>query len=64
MCMVSGQPFDVLGSSGLTYDADGQLTSFGSTTYTWNAENRLSQITRTGPRSTRTRMTRLGGASR
>ena len=35
-------------SSSLTYDADGELTSDGTNTYAWDAENRLFKITYPG----------------
>jgi RHS repeat-associated protein len=51
-----------------TYDANGNMTSDGSNTYTWDAENRLTAVTQTGGdsvtfaydgRGRRTRVTEL-----
>lgn len=37
-----------LGGSSLTYDLNGNLTSDGTTTYTWNVRNQLTGMSRTG----------------
>jgi hypothetical protein len=42
----------------LTYDANGNLTSDGTNTYTWNARNQLASISGPVPASSRTKLQR------
>ncbi|MCY0874817.1 MAG: hypothetical protein OWT28_00820, partial [Firmicutes bacterium] len=44
MCNKSNRLTSV-GSTSLSYDADGQMTAYGSDTYKWNAENELTSVT-------------------
>ncbi|RIV26394.1 hypothetical protein D2Q93_04280 [Alicyclobacillaceae bacterium I2511] len=40
-----GNRLTSVGSNSVTYNANGQIISCGPTSYTWNAENELSQVT-------------------